>query len=110
MVHGVSVSLVIGRLCDTVGPRLTYTYLLLASAIPTILVGLSYDYTTFLLFRFAIGIVGASFVLTQFHTSKMFAPNIVGSANAVAGGWGNLGGGVTNMVMPLIFAAIVGMG
>jgi MFS transporter, NNP family, nitrate/nitrite transporter len=102
--------LVIGRLCDTVGPRLTYTYLLLASAIPTIFVGLSYDYMSFLLFRFAIGIVGASFVLTQFHTSKMFAPNIVGSANAIAGGWGNLGGGVTNMLMPLIFAVIVGMG
>ncbi len=40
----------------------------------------------------------------------MFAPNIKGTANAVTGGWGNLGGGVTNMVMPLIFAAIVGFG
>jgi NNP family nitrate/nitrite transporter-like MFS transporter len=40
----------------------------------------------------------------------MFAPNIKGTANAVTGGWGNLGGGVTNMVMPLIFAAIVGAG
>jgi NNP family nitrate/nitrite transporter-like MFS transporter len=40
----------------------------------------------------------------------MFAPNIKGTANAIAGGWGNLGGGVTNMVMPLIFAAIVGFG
>jgi MFS transporter, NNP family, nitrate/nitrite transporter len=102
--------LIIGKLCDTLGPRLTYTGLLVFSAIPTILVGFAHDYTTFLLFRFAIGIVGASFVLTQFHTSQMFAPNIVGTANAVAGGWGNLGGGVTNMVMPLIFAAIVGLG
>jgi NNP family nitrate/nitrite transporter-like MFS transporter len=40
----------------------------------------------------------------------MFAPNIKGTANAVTGGWGNLGGGVTNMVMPVIFAAIVGFG
>jgi MFS transporter, NNP family, nitrate/nitrite transporter len=102
--------LVIGRLCDTVGPRITYTILLVLCAIPTIFVGLSHDYFTLLCFRFAIGVIGASFVLTQFHTSKMFAPNIVGTANAVAGGWGNLGGGVTNMVMPLIFAAIVGAG
>jgi NNP family nitrate/nitrite transporter-like MFS transporter len=73
-------------------------------------VGFAHDYTTFLLFRLAIGIIGASFVITQFHTSMMFAPKIKGTANAVAGGWGNLGGGITNMVMPLIFAAIVGAG
>jgi len=40
----------------------------------------------------------------------MFASKIRGTANAITGGWGNLGGGVTNMVMPLIFAAIVGFG
>ena len=74
------------------------------------LVGLSTNYITFLLFRFAIGVIGASFVITQFHTSMMFAPSIKGTANAVAGGWGNLGGGVTNIVMPLVFAWIVSMG
>jgi len=102
--------LIIGRLCDTWGPRITAVRLLLLGSLPVLLVGLSKDYTTFLLFRFAIGIIGASFVITQFHTSMMFAPRIKGTANAVTGGWGNLGGGVTNMVMPLIFAAIVGFG
>ncbi len=102
--------LLIGRLCDTWGPRKTYTVLLLIGAIPVMCVGLAKDYTSFLLFRLAISIIGASFVITQFHTSQMFAANIKGTANAVAGGWGNLGGGVTNMVMPLIFAAIVGFG
>lgn len=102
--------LLIGRLCDTWGPRKTYTLLLLVGAIPVMCVGLAKDYTSFLLFRLAISVIGASFVITQFHTSQMFAANIKGTANAVAGGWGNLGGGVTNMVMPLIFAAIVGFG
>lgn len=102
--------LLIGKLCDTWGPRKTAVRLLLLGSLPVFLVGLSKDYTTFLLFRAAIGIIGASFVITQFHCSIMFAPNIKGTANAVAGGWGNLGGGVTNIVMPLIFAAIVGMG
>ncbi len=102
--------LIIGRLCDTWGPRITAVRLLLVGSIPVFLVGLSHDYTTFLLFRAAIGIIGASFVITQFHTSMMFAPHIKGTANAVAGGWGNLGGGITNMVMPVIFAAIVGFG
>jgi NNP family nitrate/nitrite transporter-like MFS transporter len=102
--------LVIGWLCDVWGPRKTYTLLLAIGAWPVMLVGLANDYTSFLLFRLAIGVIGASFVITQYHTSLMFAPKIKGTANAVAGGWGNLGGGVTNMVMPLIFALIVGLG
>jgi len=102
--------LVIGKLCDRFGPRRTAVWLLLIGSIPVLLVGLATDYTSFLLFRLAIGIIGASFVITQFHTSMMFAPAIKGTANAVTGGWGNLGGGVTNMVMPLIFSVIVGFG
>ena len=102
--------LIIGKLCDIFGPRKTAFWLLIIGSIPVFLVGLSHSYETFLLFRLAIGVIGASFVITQYHTSLMFAPNIKGTANAVTGGWGNLGGGVTNMVMPLIFAAIVGLG
>jgi MFS transporter, NNP family, nitrate/nitrite transporter len=102
--------LIIGRLCDTWGPRKTYTALLVLGAIPVMGVGLAESYTSFLLFRLAIGVIGASFVITQFHTSMMFAPALKGTANAVAGGWGNLGGGITNMVMPLIFTAIVAFG
>lgn len=102
--------LIIGWLCDRWGPRKTAVRLLLIGSLPVFLVGLSHDYTSFLIFRLAIGVIGASFVITQFHTSMMFAGNIKGTANAVAGGWGNLGGGITNMVMPLIFSAIVGFG
>jgi NNP family nitrate/nitrite transporter-like MFS transporter len=40
----------------------------------------------------------------------MFAPNVVGTANATAAGWGNMGGGVTLIVMPLIFGAFTALG
>ncbi len=102
--------LIVGKLCDKYGPRLTYTWLLVLGSLPVMGIGLSRDYETFLLFRLAIGVVGASFVITQYHTSIMFAPNVVGTANATTAGWGNLGGGVTQMVMPLIFAAIISLG
>lgn len=102
--------LFVGKMCDTLGPRISYTILLVAGSIPVMLIGLSNSYESFLLFRFFIGIIGASFVITQFHTSMMFAPNIIGTANAVTGGWGNLGGGVTNLVMPLIATTFAGMG
>ncbi|QIP14284.1 MFS transporter [Spirosoma aureum] len=102
--------LIVGKLCDTWGPRKTYTALLVLGALPVMFVGLAHDYTTFLLFRLAIGVIGASFVITQVHTSLMFAPKIKGTVNAVAGGWGNLGGGITQLAMPVIMAAIVGFG
>jgi NNP family nitrate/nitrite transporter-like MFS transporter len=30
----------------------------------------------------------------------MFAPNVVGTANAASAGWGNAGGGATQAIMP----------
>ena len=100
--------LLVGWLCDRIGPRLTYTWLLLLGSLPVMAIGLAHDFTTFLIFRVLIGAIGASFVITQYHTSRMFAPNCVGTANATAAGWGNLGGGVTQLVMPLLFAFFVG--
>lgn len=106
----VIVRALIGFLCDRIGPRRAYTWLLILGSLPVMCVGLAHDYRTFLLFRLAIGAIGASFVITQYHTSLMFAPNVVGTANAASAGWGNLGGGVTQWVMPLLFTAIVSLG
>ena len=97
----------IGWLCDRIGPRLAYTYLLLLGAFPVAGIGLAHNFETFLLFRLLIGGIGASFVITQYHTTMMFAPNVVGTANATSAGWGNLGGGVTQFVMPMIFSMFV---
>jgi MFS transporter, NNP family, nitrate/nitrite transporter len=102
--------LIIGRLTDKYGPRKMYTWLLIICAFPVMFIGIADSYYTFLFFRLGIGVIGASFVLTQFHTSVMFAPNIKGSANAVAGGFGNTGGGVTQLLMPLIAAGLVSAG
>jgi NNP family nitrate/nitrite transporter-like MFS transporter len=102
--------LLAGWLCDRFGPRRTYTALLLLGAFPVMGIGLAHSYQSFLLFRLAIGLVGASFVITQHHTSVMFAPRVVGTANAFSAGWGNLGGGVAQWCMPLLAGAIVGLG
>jgi NNP family nitrate/nitrite transporter-like MFS transporter len=102
--------LFIGWLCDRIGPRLSYTWLLLLGSIPVMCIGFAQSYEALLLFRLGIGVIGASFVITQYHTSVMFAPNVVGTANATSAGWGNLGGGVTQIVMPLILAAFLGLG
>ncbi len=104
------VRLIIGPLCDRLGPRKAYTGLLLIGAIPVFGVAASQSYESFLFFRLCIGAIGASFVITQYHTSVMFAPNVVGTANAAAAGWGNAGGGATQAIMPLILAAVLTLG
>ena len=100
----------VGWLCDRFGPRRVYAGLLAVGALPVMGIGLAHDYASFLWLRFAIGAIGASFVITQYHTSAMFAPNVVGTANATTAGWGNLGGGVAQIAMPLLFAALVTLG
>merc|ERR1719233_1917105 len=47
-----------------------------------------------------IGTIGAAFISNQFWMALMFSPEILGLVNGTAGGWGNLGGGIANMVMP----------
>ena len=101
------VRLVVGPMCDRFGPRKTYTGLLALGAIPVLGVAFAQSYETFLLARLGIGAVGASFVITQYHTSVMFAPKVVGTANAAAAGWGNSGGGAAQAAMPLLLAALV---
>ena len=98
--------LLIGWLCDRIGPRLCYTVLLICGSLPVMGVGFAQDFETLLTFRLAIGAIGASFVITQYHTSVMFAPNVVGTANATTAGWGNLGGGVTQFVMPFVMTSV----
>lgn len=100
--------LLIGWLCDRIGPRLAYTGLLVVGSLPVMGIGLAHNFETFLIFRVLIGLIGASFVITQYHTTQMFAPNCIGTANATTAGWGNLGGGVTQFVMPLVFSLLVG--
>jgi NNP family nitrate/nitrite transporter-like MFS transporter len=104
------VRLIVGPLCDRFGPRKTYTGLLALGAIPVLGVAMAQSYESFLLFRLGIGAVGASFVITQYHTSVMFGPKVVGTANAASAGWGNSGGGVAQATMPLLMGAVIMLG
>ncbi|MDT0676687.1 MFS transporter [Autumnicola musiva] len=102
--------LLIGKLCDRYGPRLCYTWLLILGAIPVILTGFVQTPLQFLICRLLTGFIGASFVITQVHTSLMFSSNVVGTANATSAGWGNLGGGANRLGMPIIAALVIGFG
>jgi NNP family nitrate/nitrite transporter-like MFS transporter len=104
------VRLIVGPMCDRFGPRKVYAGLLLSGAVPVLGAAFSTGYESFLFCRLAIGAIGASFVITQYHTSVMFAPNVVGTANATTAGWGNAGAGAAQALVPMLVAAAIAIG
>jgi NNP family nitrate/nitrite transporter-like MFS transporter len=90
---------VLGPSCDKFGARILFAVVLCAASIPTALTGLVNSATGLAILRLFIGIAGGTFVMCQYWSSRMFTREVVGTANALCGGWGNLGGGVTQLVM-----------
>merc|ERR1719367_2400991 len=89
----IGMRLITGWLCEKFGARKAFVFLLLL-AVPGI--------TGFIICRFLIGLGLGTFVACQVWASQLFNKSVVGAANATAGGWGNLGGGITNLLMPYI--------
>eukprot|EP00894_Picocystis_sp_ML_P002704 jgi/Pico_ML_1/53221/g3801.t1 len=99
-----------GSVCDVYGPRYGHAFLMLGTAPAVFCMALVDGATSFLLCRLFIGFSLATFVATQFWSTVMFNGKIVGTANATTAGWGNLGGGVTQFLMPLIFTGMKSYG
>jgi NNP family nitrate/nitrite transporter-like MFS transporter len=89
----------LGPLTDKVGSRTLMSIVLCAASIPTACTGFVNSATGLAILRLFIGSAGGCFVMCQYWTSRMFTKEVVGTANALVGGWGNLGGGVTQLVM-----------
>jgi NNP family nitrate/nitrite transporter-like MFS transporter len=99
---------VTGFLCDMIGPRRAVAFLLLVTC--PALVGMMFvqDAAGWIGCRAIIGFSLATFVCSQTWMSQMYNKSVVGIANATSAGWGNLGGGVTALLMPLIFLGFYG--
>jgi len=95
--------LIMGWICDKMGARKGLGFLLFATMPAIFLMMFVKTAWQFILMRCVIGCSLATFVACQTWCAQMFAKSIVGGANATAAGWGNLGGGVTNLTMPFVF-------
>eukprot|EP00591_Stephanopyxis_turris_P009555 CAMPEP_0195526092 /NCGR_PEP_ID=MMETSP0794_2-20130614/26960_1 /TAXON_ID=515487 /ORGANISM="Stephanopyxis turris, Strain CCMP 815" /LENGTH=469 /DNA_ID=CAMNT_0040656707 /DNA_START=115 /DNA_END=1524 /DNA_ORIENTATION=- len=90
---------ILGAQCDKYGARIIMGTVLICASIPTSLTGLANNVRDLILIRLFIGVAGSCFVACQYWSTCMFTKEIVGTANALVGGWGNVGGGVTQIVM-----------
>jgi NNP family nitrate/nitrite transporter-like MFS transporter len=88
-----------GPLCDKYGARIMMGVVLMSASIPSAMTGLVNTAPGLYILRFFIGLGGSTFVMCQYWSTTMFTKEIAGTANALVGGWGNLGGGVTQIVM-----------
>lgn len=89
----------LGPLCDKYGARVLMGLVLMGASIPTAMIGLVQNTAQLSIVRFCIGLGGSSFVMCQFWATRMFTKEVAGTANALVGGWGNLGGGTTQLIM-----------
>ncbi len=92
--------IVIGMLVDRFGPRLIFTALLVASSIICFFFALATTFEQLALARFALGFVGAGFVIGIRLVSEWFPARQVGLAEGIYGGWGNFGSAASAMILP----------
>jgi NNP family nitrate/nitrite transporter-like MFS transporter len=94
--------IIIGPICDKYAARIPMSVVLVLGAIPCAMVGFVKTSFGLATIRFFIGVSGSSFVMAQFWPSRLFSQEISGTANGIVGGWGNLGGAFTQLLMGTI--------
>ena len=90
-----------GMLADRFGGRLTFSVLLVFSAIPAIAIGFSNSFAQLLIFGLFLGVAGTTFPVGVGFTSKWFAPEKQGTALGVYG-MGNIGQSIAVFGAPVL--------
>ena len=98
----IAVRIVLGPICDRYGPKIPMAIILWLAAIPTACLGFVNSAAGLTALRTFIGFAGGSFVMCMFWSTINFSREVVGSANGITGGWGNLGAGVTQIFVGTI--------
>ncbi|MBK1833333.1 NarK family nitrate/nitrite MFS transporter [Roseibacillus ishigakijimensis] len=94
--------ILVGILVDKLGPRLTYSIMLMTGGVLCSLFALSNSYEMLTLTRFLMGFVGAGFVIGIRMVGEWFPAKQVGLAEGIYGGWGNFGSAAAAMLLPTL--------
>ena len=93
---------IIGILVDRFGPRAVYSALLIVMSIPCFVFAFAETYTQLAIARFALGAIGAGFVIGIRMVSEWFPHNELGTAEGIYGGWGNFGSAAAAFTLPTL--------
>lgn len=100
--------IVIGILVDKFGPRAVYSSLLIISGFLCVAFASAQTYEQLALLRFAMGFVGAGFVIGIRMVGEWFPARQVGLAEGIYGGWGNFGSAAAAFTLPSVALLIFG--
>ncbi len=93
---------IIGMLSDRLGPRKTFSGIMVVMAIPCFAFAFSNSYAQMLISRLLLSMVGTGFVVGIHMTSLWFKPRDIGFAQGVEGGLGNWGSSIAAMILPFV--------
>lgn len=94
--------IVVGMLVDRLGPRLVFASLLATSSVICFFFAMATSFEQLALARFALGFVGAGFVIGIRLVGEWFPARQVGLAEGIYGGWGNFGSAASAMTLPTL--------
>ena len=93
---------IVGMLVDKLGPKVMFSSILIIGGSISILFSLAQDYQQLALARFALGFVGAGFVVGIRMITEWFPAKETGLAQGIYGGWGNFGSAGAAMILPTL--------
>ena len=92
----------IGMLTDKYGPRLVYSALLALCSLPCFWFAMADNFIQAAIARFALGFIGAGFVIGIRMVSEWFPHHELGTAEGIYGGWGNFGSAAAAFTLPAL--------
>ena len=104
----VPMRVVVGMLCDRIGPRKTFCIVMWTMAFPCIWFAFASSYTEMLIARLILSAVGTGFVVGIAMTSLWFKPRDAGFSQGVEAGLGNWGSSLAAITMPILALTVLG--
>lgn len=94
--------MLIGAALDRYGPRRVFPVVLVFAAVPNTVFALADSFSTLVFSRLALSVVGGGFVVGIRMIAEWWPADEIGTAEGIYGGWGNLGGGLATVGLPVL--------